>query len=712
MKTVNFQELGAVWIWNGRTDSVNQYVRFVHEFDMTALAGSKLLISADSDYVAYINGQLVGYGQYDDYPFYKVFDEYEIGHLLQKGKNRLCILGYHQGVDSFQYYNAEAGMIFVVAADNGVAAASGSDTLCGLCPAYVGGEMENISSQLSFTFKYDASKEDGWLRDNYSSIGWEHSTIVKKDLQLYPRPVKKLITGERVASRLCAQGVLLRRQGNEEVGLVMLRDFLSARRVFEISDWQKGEVILPDDTPFMFKVSAVEGNGAYLVLDLGREEVGLLDIEVDTAEGTVFEIGYGEHLDDLRVRSHVGERNFACRYVSKEGRQRFTHFIKRAGCRYIQMHITRISKDVKVHYAGILPVHYPVHHQNVELGDQLHKKIYEVAVRTLQLCMHEHYEDCPWREQALYAMDSRNQALCGYYCFDEYDFPQSCIRLFALNLQPDGLLELCAPARASITIPSFTFLWVLELYEFWKHSGRTEFVKEMFEQVKNICTKALERINGGLLPCYQETRYWNFYDWAEGLEGGRIFRDDPVALRFDAPLNMFFIIALEAAAQMAQAIGENALADAWIHHAHMVKMKTREIFYEDGSGLYYTYKDEEKRWHRAELTQALAVCSGCAGGEEAAALRQVLVNADNGLVPATLSYMAFKYDALLGDAGRYGQWVFENIASIWGSMLFQGATSFWEVIQGAHDFEQAGSLCHGWSAMPVYYYHRYGHLLR
>lgn len=36
--------------------------------------------------------------------------------------------------------------------------------------------------------------------------------------------------------------------------------------------------------------------------------------------------------------------------------------------------------------------------------------------------MHEHYEDYPWREQALYAFDSRNQALYGYYAFGNYDF--------------------------------------------------------------------------------------------------------------------------------------------------------------------------------------------------------------------------------------------------------------------------------------------------
>ena len=41
-------------------------------------------------------------------------------------------------------------------------------------------------------------------------------------------------------------------------------------------------------------------------------------------------------------------------------------------------------------------------------------------------------------------------------------------------------------------------------------------------------------------------------------------------------------------------------------------------------------------------------------------------------------------------------------------MLDQGATSVWETIDGGFAFEKAGSLCHGWSAVPIYIYLRYG----
>jgi len=40
-------------------------------------------------------------------------------------------------------------------------------------------------------------------------------------------------------------------------------------------------------------------------------------------------------------------------------------------------------------------------------------------------------------------------------------------------------------------------------------------------------------------------------------------------------------------------------------------------------------------------------------------------------------------------------------------MLYHGATTFWETILGEEDFSNAGSLCHGWSAVPIYFYHKY-----
>ena len=73
------------------------------------------------------------------------------------------------------------------------------------------------------------------------------------------------------------------------------------------------------------------------------------------------------------------------------------------------------------------------------------------------------------------------------------------------------------------------------------------------------------------------------------------------------------------------------------------------------------------------------------------------------LIPVTLSHSIFKYDALLENRANI-PYVLNDIAEKWGHMLMNGATTFWETIDGESAFGNAGSLCHGWSAIPAYVY--------
>ena len=83
-------------------------------------------------------------------------------------------------------------------------------------------------------------------------------------------------------------------------------------------------------------------------------------------------------------------------------------------------------------------------------------------------------------------------------------------------------------------------------------------------------------------------------------------------------------------------------------------------------------------------------------------------NGDYGVrvVKNSLSMNCFRYDALLeADREKYKNIILDEIDETYLKMLKDGATTFWETEDGAPAFGNAGSLCHGWSALPVYYYH-------
>ena len=74
------------------------------------------------------------------------------------------------------------------------------------------------------------------------------------------------------------------------------------------------------------------------------------------------------------------------------------------------------------------------------------------------------------------------------------------------------------------------------------------------------------------------------------------------------------------------------------------------------------------------------------------------------MVEASLSVRGFVYDALLTKKGKYEDFIIDDIKNRYQKMLDKGATTFWETEKGEADFGGAGSLCHGWSAIPIYYF--------
>ena len=695
----------SAWIWPSRLEATpNRYVQFRHEFVLSdETPGASIRVSCDSNYALWVNGEFVDCGQFHDYPDRKTCDVIPLP-TLRVGVNVLAFVLYYQGTGSSQYIVGAPGLLYAVEAGK-AAVSSGAEAICRPDPCYVSGPMARISHQLGYTFAYDAAGDDGWRTPGYQPDGsW--SAISQEDMTLVevvsPRPLPKLVYGEPLKLSIVAQGVFAgQRRDEASVGEMMQTDCLSSRLLREVMD------------ATTVKHSAVgDADGVYLVLDLAREEAGYLDLDVEAAAGTVIDIAWGEHLDDLRVRASVGGRSFACRYVCADGRRSFTHYFTRFAGRYLQLHISGLSGDVVLHRASLIPVEYPVEVRgSFASGDRLVSRIYETSVRTLHLCMHEHYEDCPWREQALYAMDMRNQALAGYYCFGEYEFPRVSLDLLAHGLKQDGFLELCAPAEIEITIPVFTLAWILAVADHYLYTGDQDAARGFYPTVSRILGKRAEEAGGGLLPCPTGPRYWHFYEWAcnlDGCEWGDCTRFAVLSdTRYDAPLNLFYCLALQAAASIAEGVGDSGSKDEYLARADALRPLIHDRFWDAADRSYVTYLGSDAPLHRSELVQALAILAGVCDEPTAGALRERLASDGNGLVATTLSHSLYKFEALLTDPDAYGKHVLDAITADWGYMLDRGATSFWETIKGSADFDNAGSLCHGWSGIPAYFYHAY-----
>ena len=627
------------WIWLSQGECVDQYGEFYDSFDFSE-GRAMLRISADSNYAAYVNGELAYSGQYPDFPHYKIYDELDLTKYCRLGKNHLAIIVWFYGKGNMSYYPGRAALRYEIWQGERLCCHSSASTLSRQSRSYQNGRARNITSQMGFGFAYDCTREDAWMQGELA--GFRESRAIAQNMPLLPRPVLGLERKAPIAE------TLLKNEGN-----------------------------------------------THFLMDLGREEAGFMMLEADSAEAQDVIIAYGEHIVDGGVRRKIGNRDFSAEIRLREGSNAYLNPFRRFGGRYLELFAER---PLTLKRLTLVPVEYPVKQaENQPVMDELQKRIYDTAVRTLQLCMHEHYEDTPWREQALYAMDSRNQMLCGYYAFGEYAFARGNLLLFSKDNRRDGLLSICTPSKDDLTIPSFSLHYFTAVWEYTRYSGDLSLTREIWPKLESLMQVFIDRLENNLAPVFSESCHWNFYEWSEGLSAQLFHWDEK---RFDAALNCLLSLALQAMDHLALALDRDS---GYLALAEKINAAIRTQFFDEKRRIFVNSTEDD---HGSELVNALAILCGASHGEEAKELAALLAQTDNGLTPATLSMRCFPYDALLKtDRARYAPWVIGDIDRRYEKMLAAGATSFWETEKGEQDFSRAGSLCHGWSAMPVYYYH-------
>ena len=626
----------AKWIWLPGKAQADSYGEFYQSFQWEQ-GQVQCRISCDGDYTLYINGIAASFWQYGDYEHYKVYDEVDITSYLQPGENHFAVRVWHYGVDSQRYIASQAGVLFEVAQDERILTSSDENVLCRLSKTFATGNQKKITGQMGFSFSYDANLEDDWKTGNMPD--GKNAVSVEKHCKMVKRPIAKNML-ERPAESTCL----------------------------------------------------IAENGYYL-FDLGQETVGIpmLSFTSDCTQDVL--VQWGEDLQDGHVRRIIGERDFSFSYRANPGKNNFTNYMLRMGCRYIEVFA---ECPVDVEYVGICPTPYPAEKVEWKLENPLDQQIYDTCVRTLQLCMMDRYVDTPWREQCLYAFDARNQMLCGYYAFagGNAQFARAALKLISEDRREDGLLSITYPCGMDLTIPGFSLHYFKAVREYGCHTGDWGFAEEVYPKLRSILNTFIAQRKNELVCRFAGTNHWNFYDWSAYLEGN-IFEDDtPIP---DLIINCLFIIACQEFSVISNQIGQadDDLKDL----IQSTQQAAKKAFFCADNGLFAV--TENGREFTA-LGNALAILAGLTDQAQAMDICNRFSKGE--MTDCTLSMKCFQYDAMTQTDKTFSKEILSEIRTVYGTMLAQGATSVWETAEGASAFENAGSLCHGWSAVPVYFY--------
>ncbi|GCE15120.1 alpha-L-rhamnosidase-related protein [Tengunoibacter tsumagoiensis] len=439
-----------------------------------------------------------------------------------------------------------------------------------------------------------------------------------------------------------------------------------------------------------------------ILLDLQDYMCAYPHVTVSNGEGSVVRIAWAESLFHDRSLSEKGNRHiihnkyfrgYQDTFVPDSGGQRhFTTLWWRSG-RYLLLSITTGEQPLLMTRLQLEETCYPLEQETHFTTNDIHlNSITGLSLRTLQMCMHEIYIDCPYYEQLMYVSDTRLMCLVTMVITHDDRLVRKAIAQFGAARLSNGLIRASVPGMHSQVIPSFTLWWVGMVYDYALWRGEPEFVYQYMPVVRMIIETFLARIN--LQGLIQVQEGWNFIDGVPEWEDGNAPDDDHS--RITGMNHWQVVLALEYAAALEEWIGEDELAQRNRRLQKQLAINGIETFWVAERGLF---ADDCSHTRFSEHTQCLALLSNTLPEFQRTSLADTLFTSPD-LTRMTISFRHYLFEAcaLLNRPD-----VLLKLLDVWYELLANG---LYTTIEAP---EPTRSDCHGWGTHPLY--HQFATLL-
>lgn len=314
--------------------------------------------------------------------------------------------------------------------------------------------------------------------------------------------------------------------------------------------------------------------------------------------------------------------------------------------------------------------------------------LFPVCVRTLQMCLHETYMDCPYYEQLMYAGDTRLQCLLTYVLGTEQRMPRKCIELFdSSRINGSGLTAAVHPSNGAQIIGPFSLWWIAMVYDYARWRDDLPFVRARLPGVRAVLDQFLATIDeAGLL---RTPDGWNFVDWAF-LPGGIPAGGEPGGAT--AVIQTQLVLALQQTAEMETHAGEPELATRYQRHAERLGASLISVFWDDVRGLL---ADDIAHTTYSEHAQCLGIITGVLTPNKAQRAWTGMLAANSTLTRVSVYFGHYFFETcfLMNRPD-----VFIDRLGPWHQCLRDGFKTLPE------RFGKTRSDCHAWSAHPLYHY--------
>jgi len=632
----------------------------------------------------FVNGQRAGRGPLKGELSCYYYETYDIGKLLRKGRNVIAAEVVWFGLNSpnSEIHSGYAGFLLQGPKDAGIDTPTGWKVQVDRA---VKPNVTHYSNAMNFLDNMElvdgAKYPVGWQSPGFDDSSWEDAIFVTSaDVDptwgelhpiwhLTPRDIPMLV---------------------EET-----RRFTRTIRGMEVTEHLFG------DTPKGWRLKA--GEASEIVLDAGTLTTGFLELKFEGGSGRTVEIVYGEQVNEYVTR---GNRAFPTKKAIRDeleggaivgyydtvvlpgGAFQYEPFHWRAFW-FIRIKVSAGNEPFALKDASYRFTTYPQELKaSYESSDADSKRMLEISWRTLQLCSHETYEDCPYYEQLHYIFDARIEALCSLALAGETKLPRRSILLFRNSMRPDGLIHCRVPSRRTHRLPYFALAWVLMVQDYWDWVGRRDagFVRSNLFAVDGVLTWFRGYLREDSLV--SKIPYWNPVG-ADG-EGGSMLTK-AVADGGSTFISGLYLAALNAAIRLHDEVGFKEDAERWRPLANKVSSTIRDLCW-DGKQNLFAESPELKGKPVSQHSQVLPILAGAATQDQTnKIMKKLFSSAVSGFMTKPYGYYLAR---VLEQTVHYGEFSRHQLED-YRAMMARHLTTWQEA-------EEPGrSDCHAWSSWPA-----------
>jgi hypothetical protein len=433
-----------------------------------------------------------------------------------------------------------------------------------------------------------------------------------------------------------------------------------------------------------------------VIIDLGNYFTAYPEITVSGGKGSTIRIFWAEALYESEQGGSKGNRDeIEGKYFlgigdifepDGGGHRRFETLWWEAG-RYLEVLVSTKDEPLSIEDFHIRETHYPYKYEgDFESDDSSLDYVKRIGIRTLEMCSHETYMDCPYYEQLQYVGDTRLEVLTTYCLTRDDSLPRKAMLMFDVSRKNSGITQSRYPSRVMQIIPPFSLLWIAMIHDYAMWRDDPEFVAERMPGVRSVLDVFRRCINADGLV--EAPKGWNFMDWVLAWSWG-IPPDGDRGV--SGIINWQAAMVFRQAAELEDLVGEPELAARNRRVADKISRVAVTAFWHEGRGLL---ADDLGKKHFSEHSQCLALLNGELQGTKCDRVIHGLLD-DPSLERTTIYFNHYLFEAykLLGRMDRFFQRM-----GLWFDLEEQGFKTTLEMP------EPSRSDCHAWGAHPIYHY--------